>query len=118
MSEFDTLATLEMERHRGQMLYAERKLLKAGDYETVTRSRLERSHFRLFGCSAAMIAMLVPAILQQNFLSVGFGAVILVTFGFDYAHAKRTHQTILRLKEATDASDAARAVAPSRAAVS
>jgi hypothetical protein len=111
MSEFDTLATIEVERHRKQMLYAERQLLKAGDYEAVTQSLLERSRKRLFGCSLATSVLLVQAILQRNLLQVGWGIAMLVVFAFDYSHAKRTHQTIQRLK-AVGAQEDARPVVP------
>jgi len=112
MSEFDTLATLEMERHRDQMLYAERQLLKAGDYEAVTRSLLKRSHLRMVGCSLATCAILVGAIFQRNFLQLGWASAMLATFAFDYSHAKRTHETIRRMKEAVNAPDATCTVAP------
>jgi len=114
MSEFDTLASLEMERHRGQLLYADRQLLKAGDYEAVTASLLKRSQVRLLGCSLATAAALVGALFQGNLLQVAWAVAMLVIFIFDHSHAKRTHETIRRMKAAASAPDAAAAgaVAP------
>ena len=108
MSEFDTLATIEMERHRGQMLYAERQLLKAGDYEAVAKSLRKRTYVGLVVTAVGAGFVLVGGYFGGSPFQLAWGVVMVVSAAFSYSHAKRTHETIQRLKAAADASDAAR----------
>jgi len=93
--EYDNLASAELERHREGMLYADRKMAKAGDFETVARNLQSRSYTRL-------VVGVVAAIFL--FIGGGFGAIwavaILLYCVLDFSHTKRTHETILRMQEA------------------
>ena len=101
-SEYSKLAAIEMERHREQMLYADRQLAKAGDFETVARNLRRRSHKRLVvGCVAALL------LIRGGGLSVVWAIVILLSCVLDYSHTKRTQETILRMRPAADDDDGA-----------
>ena len=96
-TEYSELAAIEMERHREQMLYADRQLAHAGDFETVASNLKKRSYKRLVvGCVAALL------LIRGGGLSVIWAIVILLSCVLDYSHTKRTQETILRMKAATD----------------
>jgi len=86
----DKLSEEELKRHR--LLYAERQLVKAGEYETVARSLLRRKYIGLCVGVAAAIGFLIAGGLE-------YAAVASVATVLDYTHAKRTYETLVRWKQ-------------------
>lgn len=95
-AESDSLAASELERHRPQMLYAERQLLKTGEYETLASSLVRRSRIRL------VIGLVAAAALCSGgrWFHVVWAGVIVGALVLDHSHARRTLATIQRLQGA------------------
>jgi hypothetical protein len=92
------IADSELERHRGDLLYADRQLQKKGEYETVT-TRLRRRKY------VALCVVIVAAALMVFLGDVLNRIWALAMIGYavhDYVQAKRTHELIQRLAREQD----------------
>jgi hypothetical protein len=92
-ADHESLAAIELERHRPQMLYAERQLLKKGEYEALALSLVKRSRLRLWGSVVAATAVGVSG----HWVHVAMGVAILFAAMLDYSHTQRTLATIQAL---------------------
>jgi hypothetical protein len=102
MIDESAVAELELERHRPQMLYAERQLVKAGAFEAAAESLVRRSHLRLTGMIVTALVFAVSAYFDG---SVGFliwGGAMLLYAALDHSHTKRTLETIRRITRAAE----------------
>src|SRR5262245_22903103 len=95
----ESLAAIELERHRPQMLYAERQLLKKGEYDKLARSLVKRSRVRLW-CGVAAGA--VVALSSGHWFHVAWGVAIFCAALLDYSHTQRTLSTIRTLEGADE----------------
>ena len=89
-----SLAAIELERHRSQMLYADKQLLKKGEYEAIALSLVKRSRLRLFGSVVAAAAVG----LSGHGVQVAMGVAILIAAVLDHSHTQRTLATIQTLQ--------------------
>jgi hypothetical protein len=92
------LADAELERHRGDMLYADRKLQKRGEYDAITR-RLRRRKYVMLCVVIGAAALMVVA---GNTLNRIWALVMVGYAVYDYAQATRTEETIRRLARELD----------------
>lgn len=96
--DLDTAARIELARHKDGLLYAERQLLKRGEYEAVARKILKRAKLRAGLLAAMAVVYWLMAALTKGQMS-GFLVIVAGASFLDYTHAKRTAETIRRLAE-------------------
>ena len=89
----ESLAAIELERHRPQMLYAEKQLLKKREYEALALSLAKRSRLRLWVSVGAAAFCGVSG----SWFWVAMGFAILYAAVLDYRHTQRTLTTIQAL---------------------
>ncbi len=87
------LADSELERHRGDLLYADRQLQKKGEYEAITTRLRRRKHVAVCAMAAAAVLM----VLLGNMLNKIWALAMLGYAVHDYVQAQRTHEIIRRL---------------------
>jgi len=97
-AEHDSLAAHELERHRSRMLYADKQLLKKGEYEAIARSLVKRSGLRLYGSVVAAVCVG----LSGHWVQVAMGVGILIAAVLDHSHTQRTLATIQTLRAADE----------------
>lgn len=89
------LADREIERHKGELLYADRQALKQGAHEAVIARIRRRKYVSLcvMVVWAALMVILGPVLNRLAALAVMGLAV------YEYAQAKRTEEAIRRLAD-------------------
>jgi hypothetical protein len=99
----DKLAAAELERHRSDLLYADRQLIKSGDYEAAARNLRRRKYVSLCIAMAVGLWLLSSTFLSSTWSDRAWGwfwAVFIVAgAAFEYTHIRRTHETIQRWRQ-------------------
>lgn len=101
--DLDAAARIELSRHKEGLLYAERQLLKRGEYEAVAAKVLKRAKLRAGLLVALAVAYWLMSAVTKSQMS-GFLAIVAIASFIDYTHAKRTAETIRRLAEEAEQS--------------